>query len=106
MIIHVIRNTRRGIIIFEEFQPFVCTFEIENGQNTQKQTIQAPQIMLINQFVSYMQEAAKAPQPVGVKMSRNVPVYDSINDRQIGREVYIAFINNAYEKQNGGFKDG
>lgn len=81
---------------------FVCTFEIENGQQTQDQTIQAPRIMLEQQFLSYVQQAANASHPARIKMSRKVPVYDSFCNKWIERENSIEFMNKAYESQKGG----
>ena len=81
---------------------FVCTFEIENGQQIQKQTIQAPRIMLEQQFLSYVQQAANTSHPVRIKMSRKAPVYDNFNDKWIDRENSIEFMNKAYENQKGG----
>lgn len=89
--------------IFEDLEPFVCTFEIKNGQRIQKQTIQAPKIMLMNQFMSYVQQATRSNDPIRIKMSRTIQIYDNFNQKWIERENSVQFINKAYENKNGGF---
>ena len=48
-------------------------------------------------FASNMQRAANSPEPVAIKMSRKVRIYDNITQKWIERENFIRFTNNAYE---------
>lgn len=59
--------------------------------------------MIARQFIAYIQEASRSPEPVSVKLSRPVQIYNNFDQTWITRENYIHFINKAYENKNGGF---
>ena len=82
--------------IDERFETFECMIDIETNGNKQRQRIQAPRIMIEQQFMSLVQQAVQADRPVKVILSRMVPVYDEFNDKWIEIENYIAFENNMY----------
>ena len=93
-------------MIFEEMELYVCTFEIENGQQKTTQTIKAPRFVLQQQFISYVQEASQSSTPIKIKMSRKVPIYDNFDNKWIEREVSITFENKSYEAKNRGGTSG
>lgn len=84
---------------FRNAETFTCKFEITQDTETQTSTIQAPQIMLMQQFMSLMNQAANSTNPIKIKMSRDVPIYDNFDKTWISRETSIGFSNNAYLKK-------
>lgn len=75
---------------------FGCTIEIEVDGNTQRQTMQAPQMILTNQFVNLVQQAINTNQKVRVKMSRTAASYGEWDKQWHNIEHYIEFKNNPY----------
>lgn len=72
-----------------------CTFEIENNGFAQQQTMQAPKMVIIQQFLSLLQQAINTNEAVRVKISTMVSVY---NDKSGYRDMEssIEFKNNSY----------
>ena len=82
--------------LHEKMEIFVCTFEIIVGENTQWRTLEAPRIMLEREFISLVNEAANNPNPIKVKMSRKVPIWNPFDNQWIEQENSITFMNNVY----------
>lgn len=80
----------------EQMKTFTCEFEIKVGDNIQHQTMEAPRIMLEQQFEQLMSSAAQDTKPIRVKMARKQPIYDNFDDKWIDRELSVAFANNKY----------
>ncbi|MDB7829212.1 hypothetical protein [Intestinimonas butyriciproducens] len=78
------------------FKVFTCKMEIEYNSTVKVQTIQAPAIMIQNEFMAVVEEVARATYPVRVKLSREVPVYSQFDRDWLERECSIEFRNNAY----------
>lgn len=78
------------------FDSFMVTFEIESQGKTTKQIMNAPQMMIKNQFVNLVQQAVKINSPCRVRVSRTVTVQDEINHTTKDIEHYLEFKNNAY----------
>lgn len=78
------------------FEVFTCKMEIEYNSIRKVQTIQAPAIMIQNEFMAVVEEVARAAYPVRVKLSREVPVYSQFDRDWLKRECSIEFRNNAY----------
>lgn len=82
----------------ESFDFYDCAFKIELVDGIQQNNIQAPRIMIEQQFMSLVQQAAQSSLPVKIILSRIVPVYDEFNGEWIEREVSISFSNSACEE--------
>ena len=80
----------------EQLKNFTCEFEIKVDNNIQHQTIEAPRIMLEQQFMQLMNSAAQDNKPTRVKMVRKQPIYDNFDDKWIDRELSVTFANNKY----------
>lgn len=79
----------------DQFEIKVCTFEIDNNGSIQQQMIQAPKMIIVQQFLSLIQQSINANEPVRVKISTMVPIYsDKSGYRDM--ESSIEFKNNAY----------
>ena len=87
--------------IREQMEVFECTFDIEVEDRIQHQTVQAPRVVLEQQFLGLAQQAAKSNKPMRVKMSRQISIYDNFDKKWIVRENSVAFANNAYIKVKG-----
>lgn len=80
---------------------FVCSFEINADGVIQRQTVQAPRMMIEHQFISLMNQAYRNAKPVMVKLSRVIDVWDSFDQKTIQRESSIVVKNSAYLKMEG-----
>jgi len=79
----------------EKFEAFDCTIDIEANGNRQRNRIQAPRIMIEQQFSGVCQEIAQMNTPATAKLSRIAKCYSDLNDNVVEREVYILFENDA-----------
>lgn len=83
-------------------ETFDCMIDVESNGSNQRQRMQAPRIMIEQQFISLMHQASQASHPVKVRLSRMAKVYDKFgspvfeNGKHLERELYIVFANNAY----------
>ena len=80
------------------FTIYECVIEIENNGNIQRHVIQAPRIMIEQEFMSLIQQAVNSPSPISIKVMRNVPIYDNFDNKWVEREYSVKFMNRAYEK--------
>lgn len=80
----------------EQMEVFNCVFDIESGGAHQRQSMKAPRIMIEQQFMQLVQQAAQDSNPVKIKLSRMAECSSWWDDKTIKREVYIVFTNNAY----------
>lgn len=85
--------------LHQHMEVYTCTLEIEQNGNLQQQTIEAPRIMLEQQFIDLIQQASKVNHPVKIKMSRQVPTYNNYDDEWVDLEHLLVFENDAYIKQ-------
>jgi hypothetical protein len=76
-------------------------FEITEGNNIRKQQMQAPRIIIEQQFLQFMQQAANVQIPVKIKLSRTEQIYNNFDQKFIDQENSITFMNNAYTAQRG-----
>ena len=83
----------------DQFEIYDCILEIAMNNQVQKQRMQAPRIMLVQNFESLVEQASNSSTPVMVKMSRNVPIWSQFENRWIERENSIIFTNNAWVNQ-------
>ena len=82
--------------LHEKMQVFTCEFEVWVGERIQRRTIQAPRLMLEQEFMSLMQNAVSAEAPVKIKMSRCESIYNQFDGEWVEREHSVTFANNAY----------
>ena len=76
---------------------FSVTFEIEVDNKIQRQNMQAPRVMLEQQFVSLVQQAYKNLMPVRIKMSMDVPIWVQFENKWVTREHSVEFANKAWQ---------
>ena len=91
--------------MFNHFQMFDdlydVIFEITEGDNVRKQQMQAPRIIIEQQFLQLMQQAANVQIPVKIKLSRTEQIYDNFDQKFIEQENNITFMNNTYIQLKG-----
>lgn len=85
--------------INEQFEVFDCLLEVAMNNQVQKQRMQAPRIMIVQNFQSLVEQASNSSAPIMIKMSRNTPIYDEREGKWIDRENSIIFTNNAWVNQ-------
>lgn len=85
---------------FGIFDTFIVVFEIESQGNTTTQTMNAPQMIIENEFVNLVQQAIQINSPCRIKMSMTVTVQDDINHTAKNIEHFVEFKNNAYLTNN------
>ena len=83
-------------VFTEQFETFDCTFDIYIDDNMQTQRIQAPRVMIQQQFLQLAQNAVNDNRAVKIVMRRDVPCYDKWSGKLIVQEHSIEFRNNAY----------
>lgn len=87
------------IFNFDNFNivDIVCaSFEIESNGSITMHNMEAPQIVIQNQFINLVQQAANLSQPCRIKLSRIVSIQDTINHTTKNIEHFLEFKNNAY----------
>lgn len=87
--------------MFQPFELFDVNFEITEGENIRTQRLQAPQMLIEQQFLQLMQQAANLQTPIKIKMSRTEKFYDVFDNKWLDRENSVAFMNNAYCNSEG-----
>lgn len=85
--------------INERFEVFACTITIDIGDKRQQQTIQAPRVMIEQEFVSLMQQANNNNAPVRITLSRKVPIWSQLQNKWIEHENSIEFCNLAWQNR-------
>ena len=87
--------------MFSPFELFNVKFEITEGENIRTQQMQAPQMLIEQQFLQLIQQATKIQIPIKVKLSRTEQVYDNFDQKFVDRENSITFMNNTYIQLKG-----
>ena len=85
--------------ISDKMDVFTCTFDIDIGDKRQQKTIQAPRIMIEQEFISLVQQANDSPSPIRITMSRKVPIWSQLQNKWIEREHSIIFQNLAWQNR-------
>ncbi len=85
-----------------QFEIFDCVIDIEANGNKQRNRMQAPRIIIEQQFLGVCQEIAQMNTPATVRLSRIAKCYNNWTGDIVEREVYILFENDAWcnEHQN------
>ena len=78
------------------FETYVVTFEtyIED-KLVKKQTMQAPQEMLMISFVQTMEQIINDKRPIKIRMTRQEVIWDNFENKQRVLDNEVAFSNNA-----------
>ena len=84
----------------EQLEVFDCVIDIYINGNEQKQRLQAPRVIIEQQFLGVCKEISELNVPAKVKISRIAKCYDTFNDKWIEREVYIVYRNNFCAEEN------
>jgi hypothetical protein len=87
--------------IKEQFETFDCLLEVEMNGNIQRQKIEAPRMVIEQQFESLVKRAVNNSAPIRIRLSRNIPIYSQLENKWIQRENEIVFTNIAWTNQKG-----
>lgn len=77
-------------------ETFAVVFDIVTPNGCQRQTIQAPRMMIEAQVYALFEQAARITTPMRVRMTRPVDIYIPADKSWVTREYYVEFANNAY----------
>lgn len=87
--------------IHDRFEIFTCALEITTPRGTQRQIIEAPRIMIEQEFLDIVYQAAQSMEPIKVKLSREIPIYNQFEENYINRECSISFGNQEFVRVYG-----
>lgn len=82
--------------INDSIEIYECTIEIKRVHGSQTSRIQAPRMMIEQEFISLAQAISQTNEPVMIRLSREVPVYDQFYKRWINNENSIELKNKQY----------
>ena len=85
----------------EKMQIYICDLDIEIDGQLQQRRMQAPRIMLENEFISLVEQASNSNLPIKIKISTKIPMFNEFTEEWFEREGSITFINNVYIGKNG-----
>lgn len=83
-------------IFTDQLELFDCIFDIDVDGSKQIQQMQAPRIMIQQQFLQLVQQAGNDGRAVKIVLRRDAPCYDEFNKKWITREHEIEFKNKLY----------
>ena len=84
-------------VFTEQFDVYDCMFEVEVNGVKQMQRVRAPRILIEQQFMSFVQDAASDRRPVKITLSREVECVSDWTGECFVRENSITFKNRYYE---------
>lgn len=79
-----------------QFDIFECTIEIDVAGNIHRNTVQAPRILIQQDFLQLVQQAVNDNKPVKIKLSRMIECENEWTGEVKLREASIAFMNRSY----------
>lgn len=80
----------------EQLEMYEVEIDIEVDGQLQQQMITAPKMIIVQQFLSLIQQAINTNQKVYVKMVHNIPVYNDWFGTERIMPSTLEFKNNAY----------
>lgn len=83
-------------ILTGQFEIFECTIEIDVAGNIHRNTVQAPRILIQQDFLRLVQQAVNDNKHVKVKLSRMVECENDWTGEVKLREASVAFMNRSY----------
>ena len=87
--------------MFQEFQMYEVTLEVNDNGRIKLQRIQMPRVMIEHQFLGLIEQASQVNRPIKIKMSRTEPYFDPYEQRNIPQESTLIFANNSYVSNHG-----
>jgi hypothetical protein len=84
----------------EKMKIFSVSITVNVDGNIQKRAIQAPRMMIEQEFISLVQQATQSNEPIKLIMSIKFPLYDEWHDKWNECENSITFTNDAYKNAN------
>lgn len=87
--------------IYEQFGIFQCEFELTIDDRVQTREMQAPRMMIEQEFKRIMKGAMHDTKPVKIRLSVQKKIYDEFTKDWIERDNAITFANNAYVQKYG-----
>lgn len=85
-----------GDMFANQLTMYECSFDVEVDGERQIQQMTAPRIMIEQQFMQLMQNAAQDRRPVRIVLSRDVDCVDKWTGEEFVRECSIEFKNKSY----------
>lgn len=89
------------INIKDQMEIFKVELTIVVQDRVQKQYMEAPRIMIENQFTSLVEQAIRSNQPVKLELRREEPVQDDKTGEWTTKEYKIEYANNAWTCTHG-----
>ena len=83
--------------MYGRLESFLVYFTIEIGNNTQTKAIEAPRIMLEQQFINYVQQAYNNPNPIRITMSRIDKIWNQFENKLMDVDCKVIYFNSAWE---------
>lgn len=80
----------------EKMEVYTSVFVIDVDGQIQKETMQAPRLMLEQNFKSLVQQAVQADAPIKVEMIVKVYIFNQFDNKWVEREHSVTFKNNSY----------
>lgn len=84
-----------------QFEIFECTIEVWVDGRIHSNTVQAPRIVIQQNFLELVQQAVNDNKPVRIKLSRMVECFNEWTGETKMREASIAFMNRPYVDKVG-----
>lgn len=84
----------------EKMKVFSVSLTADVDGNIQQRVMQAPRMMIEQEFISLAKQAAESSEPIKLIMSIKFPLYDEWHDKWNGCENSITFVNDAYKNEH------
>ena len=85
-------------IFGNEMEMFEVIFEITNGNRKSIQRMQAPRIMIEQQFLQLAEQAYRSTDPIRIVLKREEPIYNNFTNEWVNREYSITYDNDARKR--------
>ena len=82
--------------MFQDFAIYDIELRVSDNGNISRQKLQLPRIMIEQQFLGLVNQAARIQRPVKIELIRTEPYYDQYEQKYIPQEYKVIFANNSY----------
>ena len=82
--------------MFQDFVVYDIELRVNDNGNISRQKLQLPRIMIEQQFLGLVNQAARIQRPVKIELIRTEPYYDQYEQKYIPQEYKVIFANNSY----------
>lgn len=86
--------------IDEQMEIYASVFVIDVDGQVQKKNMQAPRLMIEQEFISLVQQATQIDTPVKITMVVSVSIFNQFDNKWVEREHSVMFKNNPYLSKN------